>query len=82
MVGARRAQTSSVIAGVMRDASGAVIRGATIEATSRAMLAPRTVVADGTGQYRIVDLRRDEYAVTFTLQGFQTVKRNGMVLPA
>src|SRR5204863_1015584 len=40
----------------------------------------RTAVTDGTGQYRIVDLRAGEYTVTFTLAGFSAVKREGIEL--
>lgn len=77
-----RAQTASAIAGVVKDNSGGVIPGVTVEATSPAMLAPRDAVTDGAGNYRIVDLRPGEYTVTFTLQGFQAVRREGIVLPA
>ena len=37
----------------------------------------RSAVTDGSGQYRIVDLRPGIYAVTFSLPGFSTVKREG-----
>src|SRR5262245_45421758 len=46
------------IAGVVRDTSGAVLPGVTVEAASPALIERvRSVVTDGTGQYRIVDLR-------------------------
>src|SRR6186997_663010 len=74
-----RAQAS--IAGVVRDASGAVIPGVTVEAASPVLIEKaRTAVSDGSGQYRIVDLRGGEYVVTFTLQGFTTVRREGIRL--
>ncbi len=67
----------------MKDASGAVLPGVTIEASSPALIEKtRSSVTDGTGQYRIVDLRPGTYTVTFTLPGFGTVKREGFVLPA
>jgi hypothetical protein len=69
------------LTGVVRDASGAVIPGVTIEAASPVLIEKaRSATSDGSGQYRIVDLRGGEYTVTFTLQGFTTVKREGVRL--
>ena len=69
------------IAGVVRDTSGAVLPGVTIEATSPALIEKvRTVVSDEQGAYRIVDLRPGTYAVGFTLAGFAVVKREGIEL--
>jgi len=69
------------IAGVVRDPSGAVLPGVSVEAASAALIEKtRTVVTDGAGQYRIVDLRPGVYAVTFTLPGFSVVKREGIEL--
>ena len=69
----------ATIAGVVRDSSGAVLPGVTVEATSPALTEKvRTVVTDGEGAYRIVDLRPGTYTVTFTLPGFNTVKRDGV----
>jgi hypothetical protein len=68
-----------VITGVVKDASGAVMPGVTVEAASPALIEKiRTVVSDDTGQYRIVDLRTGTYAITFSLTGFSTVKRDGI----
>ena len=65
------AQQTSGIAGVVRDASGAVLPGATVEAASPALIEKvRTVVSDGEGRYNIVDVRPGSYVVTFTLEGF------------
>jgi hypothetical protein len=69
------------IAGVVRDASGAVLPGVTVEAASPALIEKvRTVVTDEAGAYRIVDLRPGIYTVTFTLGGFSTVRREGVEL--
>src|SRR5262245_33493058 len=69
------------IAGVVRDPSGAVMPGVTVEAASPALIEKvRSVVTDGQGLYRIVDLRPGQYTVTFTLAGFNTFKRDGIVL--
>jgi hypothetical protein len=73
----------SAIAGVARDATGAVLPGVTVEVSSPALIEKtRSTVTDQAGQYRVVDLRPGTYAVTFTLQGFNTVKREGVVLDA
>ena len=69
------------ITGTVRDTSGAVLPGVTVEASSPALIEKvRTATTDGNGQYRIVDLRAGEYSVTFTLAGFSTVKREGVAL--
>src|SRR3989442_13438300 len=73
--------SSGGIAGIVRDATGAVLPGVTVEAASPALIEKaRTVVSDDHGQYKIVDLRPGLYAVTFTLPGFGTVKREGVEL--
>ena len=69
------------IAGIVKDTSGAVLPGVTVEASSPALIEKsRSVVTDGTGQYKIVDLRPGTYAVTFTLSGFSVIKREGIEL--
>ncbi len=74
-----RAQAS--IGGTVRDTSGAVLPGATVEASSPALIEKvRSVTTDATGQYKIVDLRPGSYEVTFTLTGFSAVKRQGVEL--
>ena len=68
----------AAITGVVRDASGGVLPGVTVEATSPVLIEKvRSVVTDATGQYRIVDLRPGAYSVTFALPGFSVVKREG-----
>jgi hypothetical protein len=75
------AARSQTIAGTVKDASGAVMPGVTVEAASPALIEKvRAVVSDGSGQYKIVDLRLGTYAVTFTLPGFATVVRQGIEL--
>src|SRR2546428_12582328 len=67
------------IAGVVRDTSGGVLPGVTVEAASPALIERvRSVVSDGTGQYRIVDLRPGTYTVTATLARFNTFKCEGI----
>jgi hypothetical protein len=69
------------ITGVVKDTSGAVLPGVTVEAASPALIEKvRTAVTDGSGTYRIVDLRAGLYDVTFSLTGFSTVKREAVEL--
>ena len=71
----------ATIAGAVKDATGALLPGVTVEAASPALIEKvRSVVTDGAGQYRIVDLRPGSYSVTFTLPGFNTFKRDGIEL--
>ena len=75
--GSAFAQSSS-ITGVVKDTSGAVLPGVTVEAASDVLIEKvRTAVTDGTGQYRIVDLRPGTYTVTFSLTGFNTSSAKG-----
>jgi flagellar motor protein MotB len=77
------AHAQSAIAGVVRDTSGAVLPGVSVEAASDVLIEKtRTVVTDGAGQYKIVDLRPGTYVVTFSLPGFATIKREGIELPS
>jgi hypothetical protein len=67
------------VAGVVRDTSGAVLPGVTVEAASPALIEKsRSVVSDERGQYQIIDLRPGAYTVTFTIPGFTTVVREGV----
>jgi hypothetical protein len=71
----------SAIAGVVKDATGAVLPGVTAEAASPALIEKvKSVTTNEQGQYRIVDLRPGTYRVTFTLSGFATTVREGIVL--
>jgi hypothetical protein len=69
------------LAGTVRDATGAVLPGVTVEASSPALIEKvRTAVTDGGGQYRIEALAPGLYTVTYTLPGFATVRRQGVQL--
>jgi hypothetical protein len=73
----------SSITGTVRDSSGGVLPGVTVEAGSPVLIGgSRATVTDEQGLYRIVDLRPGPYAVTFTLAGFNTLKRDGIDLRA
>jgi hypothetical protein len=78
---AAQAQTQASITGLVRDASGGVLPGVTVEAASPALIEKvRVVVTDGTGQYRIEALRPGVYTVTFSLPGFSGARRVGIEL--
>jgi hypothetical protein len=73
------AQTS--ITGTVKDASGAVLPGITVEAASDVLTAKvRTTVTAGNGRFQLVDLRPGAYVVTFALPGFNTYRRDGITL--
>jgi hypothetical protein len=75
------AHAQAAITGVVRDTSGGVLPGVTVEAASPVLIEKvRAVVSDDSGQYRIVDLRPGTYSVTFTLPGFATIRREGVEL--
>jgi len=80
---AATARAQSAVAGVVKDSSGAVLPGVTVEASSPVLIEKtRTAVTDQGGQYKIVDLRPGVYSVTFQLQGFSSIVRSGVELPA
>ena len=76
------AHAQSAFSGVVRDASGAVLPGVTVEASSPVLIEKvRSVVTDDAGRYTIVDLRPGTYKLTFTLAGFSTLVRDAVELP-
>src|SRR4051812_35419724 len=76
-------RAQSTLTGVVKDASGAVLPGVTVEAASPVLIEKsRTVVTDGTGAYRLTDLRPGTYTITFSLEGFSSIKREGLELPS
>jgi hypothetical protein len=77
------AAAQSSIAGVVKDGSGGVLPGVTVEASSPALIeGTRVSTTDGSGQYQLTDLRPGVYSVTFTLTGFSVLRREGIQLPA
>jgi hypothetical protein len=75
------ASAQAVFTGTVKDASGAVLPGVTVEASSPVLIEKtRTAVTDGSGQYRIIDLLPGTYSLTFTLPGFTIVKRDNLAL--
>src|SRR5688500_12192102 len=77
------AHAQSAFSGVVRDTSGAVLPGVTVEASSNVLIEKtRSAVTDGEGRYSIVDLRPGTYTVVFTLTGFNTFRRDALELPS
>jgi hypothetical protein len=77
------AHAQSAIVGVVKDTSGAAMPGVTVEASSDVLIEKvKSTISDGDGAYRIAELRPGTYKVTFTLPGFKTFQRDGLVLPS
>jgi hypothetical protein len=75
------AHAQATLAGVVRDGSGGILPGVTVEAASPALIEKiRTAVTDGSGQYRITDLPPGAYSVSYTLPGFAKVVREGLTV--
>jgi hypothetical protein len=75
------AYAQASITGVVKDSSGAVLPGVTVEASSPALIEKsRSATTDNSGQYQIVQLVPGSYVITFTLQGFKTFRRDGIEL--
>jgi hypothetical protein len=75
------AHAQAEIAGVVKDTSGSVLPGVTVEAASPALIEKiRTATTDGSGQYRIIELRPGRYTLTFSLPGFSTIVHDGLEL--
>src|SRR5437868_13268837 len=77
----RAAAAQATLAGEVKDTSGAVLPGATVEAASPALVGKvRTAVTDGSGRYRIESLPPGSYTVTFSLTGFAPAKREDLIV--
>jgi hypothetical protein len=77
------AYAQAQIVGAVRDESGGVLPGVTVEASSPAIIEKvRTAVTDEQGRYRIEALRPGLYKLTFSLTGFSTVVRDNVDVPS
>ena len=75
------AQGTAGIAGVVKDATGGVLPGVTVEAASPVLIEKvRSAVSDEQGQYKLINLLPGTYDVTFTMTGFSTVRRESIIL--
>jgi hypothetical protein len=73
--------STATVTGIVKDTSGAVLPGVTVEAASPALIEKiRSTITDDRGEYRLPDLRPGTYTVTFSLPGFATLKREGLEL--
>src|ERR1700740_2626921 len=76
-------QTLSGLSGVVKDAAGTPVAGATVEAASPALIERvRSVVTDGSGPYKIKGLQPGAYTVTVKAPGFSELTQTGVDLPA
>jgi hypothetical protein len=81
LASAQGALARGTLTGTVRDASGAVLPGVTVEAASpRLIEKARTAITDSAGVYRIVDLDPGVYSLTFSLEGFSQVRHDGLEL--
>ena len=72
------ALAQGTLTGTVRDQSGGVLPGVTVDASSPALIEKvRTAVTDETGQYRITGLNPGTYSLTFRLTGFNNIRREG-----
>src|SRR5438132_6875766 len=75
------ARAQSAFAGVVKDSTGAVLPGVTVEASSPALIEKvRSVTTDANGAYKIENLRPGTYMLTFNLPGFSSVKKDAIEL--
>ena len=75
-----RAQVTASITGNVEDASGAVVREATITVKSQETGATRTVATDDSGDYRVLSLPLGPQELKVEKQGFKSVVRTGVSL--
>ena len=70
---------AQAIAGAVHDTSGAALPDVTVQTEGAALIEKvRTVVTDGSGQYRVEDLRPGIYTITFIREGFRPYVREGV----
>jgi hypothetical protein len=76
------ARAQSAFAGVVKDATGAVLPGVTVEAASPVLIEKvRSATTDSNGAYKIENLRPGTYSLTFNLPGFSSIKKDAIELP-
>src|SRR5689334_892179 len=81
VAGHTAAFAQAALSGIVKDSSGAVLPGVTVEAASPALIEEvRSAISDSSGRYRIENLQPGAYTVTFTLPGFVTVRREGLTV--
>ena len=68
-------ETTAGLQGTVKDASGAVIAGATVEGSAKTLVGTKSVDTDASGYYRFANLPPDTYTISVTTKGFSTAKR-------
>ena len=71
---------TSKLFGIVTDEQGNPLPGVTVEATSPKLVGKGTAISDENGVYRLFALTPGIYKVTFVLQGFKTVVRDGIIV--
>jgi outer membrane receptor protein involved in Fe transport len=76
-----QSRTTSALAGRVTDPEGGALPGATVEIASPALIGgSRTTQTDGDGEYRFPEVAPGPYTITVSLEGFQSVRREGVTL--
>ncbi|MGE3278163.1 MAG: carboxypeptidase-like regulatory domain-containing protein, partial [Vicinamibacterales bacterium] len=74
------AQDQGRLTGTVTDAQQATLPGVTVTAVSPALIGTQTAITETDGSYRFPSLPPGRYTLTFELSGFQTLKRENIVL--
>ena len=77
---AQTGRQTGIIKGVLTDAGGAPLPGASVVAESPGLMGKMAAVTDGNGDYRLVNLPPGTYTITASLTGFKTVRQTGIVV--
>lgn len=77
---AATAQQTGQITGSVRDSSGAVVAGATVQAVEEATGFSRSTVTGAEGEYFLTTLRPTKYDITVETSGFRTFRRTAVEL--
>ncbi|WP_353069893.1 carboxypeptidase regulatory-like domain-containing protein [Tunturibacter empetritectus] len=75
-------QTLGSVSGVISDATGAIISGASVVLVNDQTAASRTTSTNGSGAYQVQGLPIGLYTVTITANGFDTEKLSGFQIQA
>jgi len=70
--------TTGSINGSLTDNTGAVLPGVAVVISGTAVMGTRRTATTAEGQYRFAGLPPGEYTLVFTLNGFKTVRREGI----
>jgi len=80
LAGAALAQTTGTIVGTVKDESGGVLPGTTVQARASTLQGTRAATTDNVGAFRLTLLPPGEYTVTFALPAFANETRKGVVV--